>query len=206
MTDLSAAWAAFEAQDYALAEQQAQALLAHPATASRARFVLGYVYAFTDRFDEARASFQALRQHAQKSGDPTAEHRALHQVGMVERMAGNWDAARRCFLEERELLASLPEDPLAASANAYEVATVALHFGDLAGARQEYEKSLVYAQQSGDRVAIACAFRGLGDLAQQEKNLLEARQHWLVARDIFAELEDSEAVKELMTRLNGTEG
>ncbi|MHA0035941.1 tetratricopeptide repeat protein [Deinococcus sp. PESE-13] len=91
MTDLSAAWAAFEAQDYALAEQQAQALLAHPATASRARFVLGYVYAFTDRFDEARASFQALRQHAQKSGDPTAEHRALHQVGMVERMAGNWD-------------------------------------------------------------------------------------------------------------------
>ncbi|ANC70594.1 tetratricopeptide repeat protein [Deinococcus radiodurans] len=206
MTDLSAAWAAFEAHDYALAERQAQALLAHPATASGARFMLGYVYAFMDRFDEARASFQALQQQAQKSGDHTAEHRALHQVGMVERMAGNWDAARRCFLEERELLASLPEDPLAASANAYEVATVALHFGDLAGARQEYEKSLVYAQQADDQVAIACAFRGLGDLAQQEKNLLEAQQHWLRARDIFAELEDSEAVNELMTRLNGTEG
>lgn len=124
VSELDRAWAAFEAGDYAQAERLAFLLK----SGREKHFLLGYIYAFTERFDEARRVFVALRNQAIEVGNLSAQHRALHQVGMVERMAGNWEAARLCFEEEIELIALLSENTLEISVNAYEMGLTSLYW------------------------------------------------------------------------------
>ena len=104
---MSQAWAAFEREDWTQAEALYRGILSDPALTSSeqqgVRFGLGYVLAHADYFDEAREMFASLRQEAATRGDLAFEHVALHQVGMVERMAGNWEAAQDCFECERDI-------------------------------------------------------------------------------------------------------
>ena len=75
-----------------------------------ARFALGYALAFQGRHAEALALYRGLYEE-------TGSHRAVHQVGMVLRMAGRLEEALAVFEEEARLL---PPDPLARSTNLYE--------------------------------------------------------------------------------------
>ena len=106
------AWAAFEREDWTQAEALYQGILSDPALTSvesrEARFCLGYVLAHVQHFDEAREIFASLREQAAAGDDLASEHVALHQVGMVERIAGHWQAAQECFECERELIARQP--------------------------------------------------------------------------------------------------
>ena len=72
-----------------------------------ARFALGYALAFQGRHAEALALYRGLYEE-------TGSHRAVHQVGMVRRMAGRLEEALAVFAEEARLL---PPDPLARSTN-----------------------------------------------------------------------------------------
>lgn len=95
MAGLEECWALIESEDYARAEQGFRALLSGVTgeQARQARFGLGYALAHLHRFEEARDLYRSLRQEARQRGAAFEEHRALHQMGMVDRMAGNWKAA-----------------------------------------------------------------------------------------------------------------
>ncbi len=90
---MTRAWAAFEREDWTQAEALYREILSAFILTSverqEARFGLGYVLAYVQRFDEARELFVSLREQAAAGDDLAFEHVALHQVGMVERMAGH---------------------------------------------------------------------------------------------------------------------
>ncbi|GAA5502835.1 hypothetical protein Dxin01_02582 [Deinococcus xinjiangensis] len=202
MDKLAQGWAAFESEDFALAEQIFCTMTETTGEEAQwGRFGLGYVTAFTGRFDEARMLFAALRTEAREVGDRGAEHRALHQVGMVERMAGRWAEAQACFAQERQLIEALGHEPLAVSINAYEVATVALHFGDWALAGQEYKKAFAFAQKTSDLVAVACGWRGLGDWYAATGQFQQAQTSWTAAGELFERTGHQKNVEEIQQRL-----
>jgi tetratricopeptide (TPR) repeat protein len=129
---------------------------------------LVYVYARTGRFDEARDECRSLQLEAQSNGDRHGEYVALHQLGMVERMAGQLELALEVFRVERVLIAALESPPLAVSANAYEQGILHAKLGRLEEGRQWLQTALEAGQLSGDAVAEACALRGLGELAAND--------------------------------------
>ncbi|WP_424952256.1 tetratricopeptide repeat protein [Deinococcus sp.] len=164
LTDtLNLAWAAFEREEYVGSERTFRDLLAMPALTiserQQARFGLGYALAFLQQFEEARNLFDPLRPEARAGGDPGAEHRALHQVGMVERLAGNWGAAQDCFERERDLIAHLGNGDLAVAINAYELGLTSLKLGQTEQAKSWPDLSLNRAERTDDLIAVGCAHR-----------------------------------------------
>lgn len=171
----------------------------------QAEFGLGYALAFLGEFDEARGCFTLLRAQAAAQGDLSAEHRALHQVGMVERMAGNWEAAHACFAEEEGLIVQLGSPDLEVAVNAYEQDLVALKRGFTATSRSWFERSLRHAQRTQDLVAVGCAFRGLGDWHQAQGLLGEALSQWEAAHQAFLEAGETKASEEIRVRMLAVE-
>ncbi len=206
MNRLDEAWAAFERKDHAEAERLYQSVLGDAARSDEeqggARFGLGYVLAFTGRHDEARGCFEALHQEALERQDLEAAHRALHQVGMVERLAGRWASARQTFERERTLIAQLGDPDLAVSINAYELGLVALHEGRMEASRVWFERSLTCAQRTTDLVAVDCAHRGLGDWYRQQGDEESARAAWQAAREVFGQAQDLKSVTDMNQRLS----
>lgn len=198
---LSDIWAAIDEARYTEAERLLGAdreLLA----ARAGQMALGYLYAHTRRFDEARGVYANLRQlHA---GDQW-EHIAVHQQGVVERLAGEYPAALALFEQERALIAALGDRPHKQSVNAYELGIVRLAMGQLPEARAELERSLESAGRQDDPEAMGCAERGLGDLSAAEGHHQVARLHYQRARQAFEDAEDAPAVREVEARLAGLE-
>ncbi len=202
---MSRAWAAFGREDWVQAEALYQGILSDPALTSseqqEARFGLGYVLAYTWRFDEAKEIFISLRQEAATRGDLAFEHVALHQVGMVERMAGHWQAAQDCFECEREMIARLGNADLAVAVNAYELGTVAQHLGQQAEAKAWLDLSLACAARTDDLIAVGCAHRGLGDWFSAQGQSGEALSCWRSAQASFVAAGDENAASDVERRL-----
>ncbi len=118
---------------------------------SEARFALGYALAFQGRYGEAEALYRALFRE-------TKSHRALHQVGMVLRMAGRIEEALEVFREEARLL---PEESLAWAANRYEQGLAHLLLGRREESRALLEEALAWAEGAAHPLAQAVAHRGL---------------------------------------------
>jgi tetratricopeptide (TPR) repeat protein len=133
-----------------------------------ARMGLVYVYARTGRFDEARDECRSLQLEASANNDPHGEYIAVHQLGMVERMAGQFERALEVFGAERVLIAQLESPPLAVSANAYEQGILHAKLGRLEAARDWLQTALEAGVLSGDATAEACALRGLGEIAAND--------------------------------------
>ncbi len=162
---LARAWAAFESEDFKRAEQEFRKARLEPSTASQARQGLVYVFARTGRFDEARSECDLLRLEAQSRLDLDLEYVALHQLGMVERMAEAYQTALKIFAQEAKIIAQLGNPPLVVSANAFEQGIIYGKLEQLQEARQWLGVALEQAQLSGDEIAQACAYRGLGEVA-----------------------------------------
>ncbi len=146
MKDLAEAWRLIEAGRY----REAEALLAQDPS-PEARFLLGYALVFQGRYEEALSLYRALYRES-------GSHWALHQVGMVLRMAGRLEEALAVFEEEARLL---PQDPLARSVNLYERGYTRLLLGEKGEALALLRAALAEAEASFDPTAQACAHRGL---------------------------------------------
>ncbi len=203
---LNLAWAAFGRDKYAQSKREFRSILTLPtltaADSQQARFGLGYALAFSQQFEEAREIFASLGQQAAAQNDPAFEHVALHQVGMVERMAGNWEAAQDCFQRERGMVARLGNADLAVAVNAYELGTVAQHLGQQAEAKAWLDLSLAHARRTTDLIAVGCAQRGLGDWYSAQGQAEQALSCWRAAQTAFQAAGDDKAASDVERRLN----
>jgi tetratricopeptide (TPR) repeat protein len=196
MNRLTKAWAAFEAEDFTRSEQEFRKARLEPSTATDARHGLVYVFARTGRFDDARSECDLLRLEAQSRSDLVLEYVALHQQGMVERMAEEYQTALKIFIAEAKIIAQLENSPLAVSANAYEQGIIYGKLEQFPEARQWLGVALEQAQLSGDPIAEACAYRGLGEIAanptMRKAMLLQSKAAFERGHDALgaAEIED----------------
>lgn len=201
--DIVRAWALFDSGDYAASAALYRELWAHcpPDHDLQRAILMGliYVQCFTEDFPSARQYANIL---LQESLDADERHVALHQFGMVERMAGNYPEAQRLFLLEAEILrASFPEDAMRCSANLYEQGYVQLQSGDFVRAEAMLLASLTHASAADDPMCTGCACRALAELAKAQHHPEAFQYYGEQAIAAFREAGDAIAVKEVQTLL-----
>jgi tetratricopeptide (TPR) repeat protein len=205
MEPITQAWAYFEREDYLEAEQAFRTLLQSADTLEgqqQARYGLGYVLAFANRFDEATDIFNTVRVISLEHHDRVGEHRAVHQLGMVARMAEHWITAKKYFEEEHVLIEALGNEDLAVAINAYEQGMVRLQLpNEWNTSKAWFERSLKHALRSDDLIAIACAHRGMGDWHWAQADVQSATASFTSSRDAFASAKDVKGVTETEQRL-----
>ena len=201
---LQLAWEKFESGDYKGAEALYLACLQQTGSADAERYsavLMGLVYteSFLEKYDEARRYGRRLLQEAKNAAD---QHVALHQLGMVERMAGNLPEAMRLFLEEeRVICASFPDDDLRLAANLYEQAYVVFKRGELSKAEGVMRASLDRAAAAKDEMCMGCSFRGLGEILKAAGRADEAGACFGKAIAAFTKAGDGIAVEEIRNML-----
>lgn len=189
------AWDAYEKGQLDLAADIWQALIqSAPDEDIRRNHELGYSYVLIARKDFAQA-----RQMLQESYRQTLSTVYLHQLGIVEREAGNYTEAMQCFAQEREVLT--PENSFGLAANAHEMGMLAFKMNDPETAVQHAERCLVDARRGQDAFTEGCALRLLGDIAAAGGELEQARSHYRSAGQAFVSVPDEAAVQEVQIRL-----
>jgi tetratricopeptide (TPR) repeat protein len=164
---------------------------------------LGYVKCQLKKFDEARSIYNELRNLANRDGDITEESIAIHQLGMVERMAENYNEALHLFELELSLLEnySLLSD-LSLATNFYEQGYVRLMKKEIVLAEEFMKKSLDHAKLSGDPICLGCSYRGLGEIYKAKVDVIAAVDYFNLAITSFRKGNDLEAVKEVEDLIN----
>ena len=164
---------------------------------------LGFVRSQQGRFLEAREIYTKLLEDAKTQGNLTAQHRAMHQLGMVERLAERYETALYWFRREHGLLEHLTEGrAVALSANLYERGYVTFLAGDPQVGKRLLRDSLTYANEAGDAMCQGCALRALGEVAAAGDAADEAREQWRSSLRHFEKAGDRVASDEVQTLLN----
>ncbi len=159
---------------------------------------IGYVKAHLNKFIEAREAYRELLLLAEEEQDKEEQAVALHQLGMVERMAGNLDEAFAYFQQEHQRIEDIEENKhLMLAANYYEQGYLHLLKNEKALAENLMNQSLDHAKLSGDQIAIACAYRGLGELHLKSSERKQARNFLQQAIRYFKKGNDFQAIKEI---------
>ena len=162
-----------------------------------------YAEAFLEKYEEARKYGNILLHEAQ---DEEEKHIAIHQIGMVERMAGNYERAMELFMEEAHLISfSFPDDTLRMSANFYEQGYIALKMKDYAQAEKLMLMSLECAIKAKDEMCMGCAFRGMGELMEAVGNRASAIGYFRKAIAAFTTAGDWVAVEEMKSAIQQIE-
>ena len=201
---LAKAWQLFDRGEYSVSEAIYLECLNQTSETDYENYsaiLMGIIYtkSFTGKYDEARAYACRLLNIAPNEEE---KHIALHQAGMVERMAENYDEALELFLQEAEIIhTAFPEDDLRIATNLYEQAYAHMKMGDTDNAKQIMNLSLQHAEKSGDAMCIGCAYRGLGEIMSDCGNIEQANKYYKQAIEAFELTGDMIAVDEVKTML-----
>lgn len=190
------AWQAYEAGQYELAATIWKALIeVAPDAETRRSHALGYSYVLVaqQKWTEARTLLQQLQA---ETGEPVY----FHQLGLLERQAGNSQAAQTAFDAEARLLPA--DDDWSRAANLRERAVTALLTGETRLALAWAEESLLLARKLGDAGLEAQSHRLLGEVAQAEGNLQRARECYADAAVAYAMNGDALGEQEMADRIN----
>lgn len=159
---------------------------------------LGFTLACKGDFDEAVYCYEKLLTMAKKEGNHFDEAIALHQIGMVYRMALNFAEALKFFVQEKELRENkLPDHHVGFSANAYELGFIALLEKRLDESGRHFDEALKYGVKADDQVCIGCALRGKGQYLVEIGNHKDAQKVYIRSMKAFEEADDTRGVEEV---------
>ena len=184
------AWNAYEAGQYALAEQIFKALIEiAPDPDTRRNHALGYVQVLMaqQRWAEARELLQAMLTE-------TGEAMYYHQLGLLERAAGRPEAALAQFRAETKLL---QPEPFTQAINQQQLAQTALLLDRPQDAQTAAEAGLSFARASGDPSLEAGLHALLGEIAEAMGQLQRARECYADATVAYASAGDPEREQEM---------
>lgn len=100
-------------------------------------------------FPLARQAMEAYLEQAKSEEDKIHQHIAYHQLGYVERSAGNLELALQWIETKAEFLREyFPEDHYRQSVNLYEQGYLGLLLGDIETAEKWMQQALDYALES----------------------------------------------------------
>src|SRR5699024_7839804 len=153
-------------------------------------------------YTEASELYLEILRIAENEGNKEEEAIAYHQLGMVERLAGQYDKALRFLSTEAEIYKTLDGDfHLELAANVYEQGMIYLLNNQHIHARRFMEKSLHHAEQAEDSMIIGYAYTGLGDISSQSDEK-EAEKFYQQAIMAFEWAEDNQAVEAMKDKIN----
>lgn len=156
-------------------------------------------------FDAARRAMSLYLQKSKDEQDRVHEHIAYHQLGYIERSAGNLEQALQWIETEAAFLQNyFPEDHYRQSVNLYEQGYIRLQLGNIKAAETWMNQALSYALESDDLINQGCAYRGLGEIKRTEGRINDARHYFEKAFSLFQQAEDfigAEEVEEMIDEL-----
>jgi DNA-binding CsgD family transcriptional regulator len=126
-----------------------------------AKFTLAVVLTWVDEFEQARAIFSSLHEHAEERAEESGLPWILAQLGWVEFLAGRWAEASRYAEEAIEVALQAGQEPQRLFALGVR-ALVRASRGDVEGAREDAETTLVLAEERGVVIAAILASCALG--------------------------------------------
>ena len=120
-------------------------------------------------------------------------HIYLHQLGMVEREAGNYQKALKLYEQERQLIGT---DSLAAAANLYGFGKNNELLGKIVTAKNYSDRCIKISLKCRDNIMKACAFRLAGDIERHRtKNM--ATMFYKKAKLYFQKAADARGTQEI---------
>ena len=156
-----------------------------------------YVESSLKKYDEAQKYAEILVRIANSDEE---RHVAIHQYGMVERIAGNYSNAKKLFQQEAELIhTAFADNDLMLSANIYEQAYIELQTGNIDLAEEFMRLSVEHAIKAKDGICIGCACRGMGEIIGSRNDAVRAMQWFNKAIEAFEDAGDLIAVEEVKT-------
>lgn len=198
--DLEKAWQLFDLGELAASESLYLDCFRQVSNANHEEYMsvlmgLIYVESFLEKYDEARKYARFLVNTAQNEEE---KHIAIHQFGMVERMAGNYCEAMKLFQQEADLIRmAFPDEELLLAANLYEQAYIELKMGNVDSAEEIMNLSMEHAKSAKDHICIGCAYRGMGEILNTRGDTERATHCFEIAMDAFSEAGDLAAVEEV---------
>lgn len=202
---LQEAFALFEAGELRAAKNIYNRLFISDLTVEekiQVRFNYGYLLLEQQQMQDALHNYEAALHLAQHLGDKERISQAYHQIGMVYRLAENYEKALDHFKIERNYIErNFPNNQLFIAANAYETGYTNLLAENIKNAAPHLNAALTHSLKTNDPVMTACAYRGLGDLYRAQKNYEAAENAYKQSVFHFTKAQDEMGVSEVMERL-----
>lgn len=132
----------------------------------------------------------------------TKSHKALHQLGYVERSEGNLEKALKTYLSERDLIST--QDKIALGANLYELSFCNFLLDNEKAALAYFSEYEGIKFDEPDLIERACFFRLKGDLFAN--SFLELAQiAYNESIKLFVEADDEIGAQEIRNKLKDLE-
>lgn len=163
----------------------------------------GYAECNLLRFDEARRTYTEFIETALSRNDHEKLHIGYHQMAMVLRMEEKYAEAMDWITKEQQIIQQhFPNDPLKKSVNLYEVGYLQFLQGNLEPAYSTMQESLALALKTDDWIAHACAYRGLGEICQGQKQIEQALEYFEKAHTLFLEADSTVGAEEVQQMMS----
>lgn len=143
------------------------------------------------RFEEARKIWTDIFNR-------NKTHKALHQIGYVERSEGNFENALAIYLSEKDLITS--EDKIAVAANLYELTFCNFLLGNKKAALLYFNEYEQIEFDEPDLIERACFFRLKGDIS--DNNVEIARIAYNESMRFFLAADDEIGAQEIRNKLH----
>ncbi|ADV66899.1 ATP-binding protein [Deinococcus maricopensis] len=160
---------------YDAREDLRRALRAEPPDAPRLQLALATVLQHLGDHEAAQATATALRDAAERAGNPALTAHALIVEGRVLHRRSRYPESRARFEQALGLARALRDVPLAVRA-LDGVARSALYFGALDAARQAAARTVRHAERLGAPLLLADALNTAALVATDERDLPRARE------------------------------
>lgn len=198
------AFALMDAGAYEQADEQLLSLLReadeNDPLLTNVLLLMTYTKSALKKFQDARSCGRQLLNLWIETADA---HIAMHQLAMVERLAGDYRAALDWLMQEKRVLdRDFPGDALRHGTNLYEWGYIAYLQKDWERSRALLEKCLELGRESGDAMLSGCTLRALGEWHKSQKNHALACEYWQQAIALFREAGDPMACREIEGWLN----
>ena len=184
----------------ALAESEGPGRAEGIALVPRALVVRGDMRAVSGRRIDGAEDLHEAARLARASGDRAVEGHALRHLGVSERDAGDFAAAREHLERAAEVFEELG-DRITLARTIGNLGTMYRQEGKLAAARTQYERALEMHRRTGDRAAEGAALAGLGHLEAASGQAAEARSRYQAALALLESVDDRRTMGVVQDRI-----
>ncbi|MGI6579035.1 MAG: tetratricopeptide repeat protein [Saccharofermentanales bacterium] len=148
-----------------------------------------------NNYDEAQYDMESALQIGEKAEDLYKQARALHQLGILAKLRGNYDYATELFREELRKCSSLmPSYYSDLSYNFYEQGDVKMLAGDFLDAKMYFNHALVFAETEANYHGVGLAAKALARLSITVNHHKEALGYLRKSYENFKLAEDQEGI------------
>ncbi|HHT24081.1 MAG TPA: tetratricopeptide repeat protein [Clostridiaceae bacterium] len=159
-----------------------------------------------NNYDEAQHDMESALLIGEKTEDLYRQARALHQLGILAKLRGDYDNATELFREELRKCSSLmPSYYADLSYNFYEQGDVKMLAGDFVDARMYFNHAIVFAETETNYHGVGLATKALGRLSLTINRYEDALCYFRKSYENFKLAEDQEGIESALNEITKLE-